>query len=708
MFKLLRFIGHKWYLLLLAAAAIIAQCYLQLMLPDYMGQIQTIITSSTINGDTSRLVTDILTEGGWMILCSLGVVLLAFIQLFCASYLSAYTGKMLREEMFAKVNSISLTDYNTFGTATLITRTTNDIEQMKNFVFMCIRILIMSPTMMIIALIKTSELDADLLIVLAVALPVILLIMLVLLVVASPYFRKIQEKLDNLTVVLRENLTGIRVIRAYDQEQTETKKFTYANTDLTKTHIKVNRIMTFTNPVIQIIFNFCFLGIYALGLSFLDNVLIENQLLILDEIANIASVAQYSMQIMNSFVMFAAVFIFMPQAVASGKRILEVLNIDTNKDSEENLSNNANFGQYQETLNNLYKKEEKELKPYILEYEKKFKEKFNYQTAKYKRTIMNEKEAKTTGLESIINSYDRIHSKYHLERKKVRTVFKESSIKNNNSNETIIERLKNSNLHGVIEFKDVSFAYPGSDTPCIEHVSFKTHPGKTTAIIGSTGSGKSTIINLIPRFYKVTSGEILIDGININEIPSNVVRDLLGFVPQTALLFKGTIRSNIKFGKKDATNEEINEALSVAQAENFVSKLPDGLDTFVSQSGKNFSGGQKQRLCIARALVRKPEFYVFDDSFSALDFKTDAKLRAALKNYTQNSSVIVVAQRVSSILDAENIIVLNEGKVVGEGTHNELIKSCAVYQDIVKSQLDSDEIEKTIRMGQEAVTEGGI
>lgn len=708
MFKLLRFIGHKWYLLLLAAAAIIAQCYLQLMLPDYMGQIQTIVTSSTINGDTSRLVTDILIEGGWMILCSLGVVLLAFIQLFCASYLSAYTGKMLREEMFAKVNSISLTDYNTFGTATLITRTTNDIEQMKNFVFMCIRILIMSPTMMIIALIKTSELDADLLIVLAVALPVILLIMLVLLVVASPYFRKIQEKIDNLTVVLRENLTGIRVIRAYDQEQTETKKFTYANTDLTKTHIKVNRIMTFTNPVIQIIFNFCFLGIYALGLSFLDNVLIENQLLILDEIANIASVAQYSMQIMNSFVMFAAVFIFMPQAVASGKRILEVLNIDTNKDSEENLSNNANFGQYQETLNNLYKKEEKELKPYILEYEKKFKEKFNYQTAKYKRTIMNEKEAKTTGLDSIINNYDRIHSKYHLERKKVRTAFKESSIENDNQNESIIDRLKNSNLHGIIEFKDVSFAYPGSDTPCIEHVSFKTHPGKTTAIIGSTGSGKSTIINLIPRFYKVTSGEILIDGININEIPSNIVRDLLGFVPQTALLFKGTIRSNIKFGKKDATDEEINEALSVAQAENFVSKLPDGLDTFVSQSGKNFSGGQKQRLCIARALVRKPEFYVFDDSFSALDFKTDAKLRAALKNYTQNSSVIVVAQRVSSILDAENIIVLNEGKVVGEGTHNELIKSCAVYQDIVKSQLDSDEIEKTIKMGQEAVTEGGI
>lgn len=708
MFKLLRFIGHKWYLLLLAAAAIIAQCYLQLMLPDYMGQIQTIVTSSTINGDTSRLVTDILIEGGWMILCSLGVVILAFIQLFCASYLSAYTGKMLREEMFAKVNSISLTDYNTFGTATLITRTTNDIEQMKNFVFMCIRILIMSPTMMIIALIKTSELDADLLIVLAVALPVILLIMLVLLVVASPYFRKIQEKIDNLTVVLRENLTGIRVIRAYDQEQTETKKFTYANTDLTKTHIKVNRIMTFTNPVIQIIFNFCFLGIYALGLSFLDNVLIENQLLILDEIANIASVAQYSMQIMNSFVMFAAVFIFMPQAVASGKRILEVLNIDTNKDSEENLSNNANFGQYQETLNTLYKKEEKELKPYILKYEKEFKEKFNYQTAKYKRTIMNEKEAKTTGLESIINNYDRIHSKYHLERKKVRTAFKKSSIENDNQNESIIDRLKNSKLHGVIEFKDVSFAYPGSDTPCIEHVSFKTHPGKTTAIIGSTGSGKSTIINLIPRFYKVTSGEILIDDININEIPSNVVRDLLGFVPQTALLFKGTIRSNIKFGKKDATDEEINEALSVAQAENFVSKLPDGLDTFVSQSGKNFSGGQKQRLCIARALVRKPEFYVFDDSFSALDFKTDAKLRAALKNYTQNSSVIVVAQRVSSILDAENIIVLNEGKVVGEGTHNELIKSCAVYQDIVKSQLDSDEIEKTIKMGQEAVTEGGI
>ena len=302
--------------------------------------------------------------------------------------------------------------------------------------------------------------------------------------------------------------------------------------------------------------------------------------------------------------------------------------------------------------------------------------------------------------------YEKIHQEYHLKRKKIREAFK-NHVSDGADTSKENDLIAKSDINGVIEFKNVTFSYPDTDTPCIENISFKTKPGKTTAIIGSTGSGKSTIINLIPKFYKPTSGEILFDGVNLEDVSSECVREHLGFVPQTALLFKGTIRSNIQFGKKDATDEEIKEVLKVAQAKNFVDKLPDQLDTFVSQSGKNFSGGQKQRLCIARALVKKPEVYVFDDSFSALDFKTDAKLRNALKGYVGNSSIIVVAQRVSSILDADNIIVLHEGKIVDQGTHQELIARCNVYQDIVKSQLDSDEIEKTINLNKDYVLEGG-
>ena len=705
--KILRFIGHKWYLLLLAAVAIISQCYLQLLLPEYMGNIQELITTES---NSSTLITDIWIQGGWMILISVGVVCLAFIQFYCASYISAYSGKMLRKEMFEKVNSISLTDYNSFGTATLITRTTNDIEQVKNFILMGIRILVMSPTMMIIAVIKTSQVDLKLLIILCIALPLILVVMSILLFVASPYFKKIQEKIDNITIVLRENLTGIRVVRAYDQEQTETKKFLYANKDLTKTNIKVNRIMTFANPFITILFNLCFIGIYALGFYLLDGTNFngaDNQNLIQTQIANIAVVGQYSMQIMTSFVMFAMIFVMMPQAIASSKRVLEVLNIDTNKDNEETLKYLDNYDQYQNKLNELYKEENDALKPIIDEFEKTYKTKFNYSLLKYKISTTSEEVLKHSVANKLMKSYDAIHTKYHLARKKIRYQYREmaSHIDVSSIEDKVNKKFNETGLKGVIEFNDVAFTYPGSDTPCVEHISFKTTPGKTTAIIGSTGSGKSTIVNLIPKFYKVTSGEIKLDGVNINEIPSDILRNKLGFVPQTALLFKGTIRYNMQFGNKNATDEEIFKALDVAQATHFVSKLPNGLDSFVSQSGKNFSGGQKQRLCIARALVRKPEIYVFDDSFSALDFKTDAKLRCALKSYTEGSSVIVVAQRVSSILDADNIIVLNEGKIVGQGNHTELIKNCKVYQDIVKSQLDSDEIEKTIQYSKNALTE---
>ena len=609
MTKVLSCLKNKWYLFLIVMGAIIAQCYLQLMLPEYMGKITQLIMS-----DSPSKINDIWINGGWMILISVGVVILATIQNFLGATLSAIAGRELRKEVFKKVNHLDQKYYNKFGTSTLITRTTNDIEQVKNYLLMAIRIVVMSPTYMIIGLIKTLTQDAMLSIILAICIPLIVVVMFLIMHFATPLFRKIQTKIDNLTVVLRGNLTGVRVVRAYNQQGTEYNKFDFANKDMTEVSRKVNRLMSVVNPTVSIIFNLCYIGIYALGFFLLDGTQIFVNGVINPDIplviTNVSVVAQYSLQIMQSFLMLAMIAVMYPQASACARRIKEV--IDSPKSFDED-----------------------EIDP--------------------KKT----------------------------------------------------ELFTNRKTRGIVKFNDVTFAYPDGEKPCISNISFETKPGKTTAIIGSTGSGKSTIINLIPRFYDVTSGSITLDGVDIRNLNVSDLRDAVGFVPQKALLFKGTIRENLKFGNKNATDEDINEALKVAQAFNFVDKLPDKLDSFVSQGGKNFSGGQKQRLAIARTLVKKPEIYIFDDSFSALDFKTDAKLRKALEGYVGTSSVIVVAQRVSSILNADTIIVLNEGKMVGKGTHAELLKSCPVYQDIVKSQLDPEEVEKTIKMMQEVTSEGG-
>ncbi len=595
--KVFQILGKKWYLVIIVYIAIIGQCYLQLQLPDRMNAIQNLITD--INSTTNK----ILIEGGWMILISVGVFILATFQNYFCTYLAAFVSKELRREMFKKVNTLSLGDYNKFGTATLITRTTNDVEQIKNFLIMGIRTAVMSPTYMIIALVlifTNNYTDPKLAIVLAIVLPLILVGMGILLAVTSPLFKKLQINIDNITVCLRENLTGIRVVRAYNQQETEDKKFDDANLEATKTIAKASKIMSLADPLVSVFFNISYVAIFALGYYLMDGVSLSDSALLSNQVSGIVVVSQYSTQIMQSFIMLAMLLIMIPQAFASIKRINEVINC---QDS---------------------------IKDYT--FTKDEEEKF-------------------------------------LNREK-----------------------------GVIEFKNVTFAYPDSNIPCIKNISFKTKPGKTTAIIGSTGSGKSTIINLIPRFYDPSEGEILLDGFNIKNIPLKSLKDNIGFVPQQALLFSGTIEENIKFGNKEATTEDINNVLAIAQAKHFVDKLPEGINSQVSQSGKNFSGGQKQRLCIARALVRKPEIYVFDDSFSALDFKTDAKLRLALKEYTTNSSIIIVAQRVSSILDADNILVINDGKCVGQGNHQELLKNCKVYQDIVKSQLDEEEVKKTIEM----------
>ena len=612
--KVIKILFKKWYVVLLVAACIILQVNLQLQLPEEMGNIQTYMNQYSSGAITQdAMYQGILETGGKMLLVSAGIALCAVVQNFFAAWLGAFVGKFMRAEVFYKVNSLSLSNYNKFGTATLITRTTNDIEQIKNLVAMSIRTLIMSPTYVILALIKILQKDARLAIVLAISVPLILIGIILLLHFATPLFKKIQECTDNVTIVLRENLTGIRVVRAYNQQETEYKKFDNANSAMRRTIIKVQRTMSVADPAINVIFDLCYVGIYALGFYLLDGLQLtssNNAQILSESLTNITVSAQYSMNIMTSFLMFAMLFVMIPQASASNRRINEVLN----------------------TVSTIQEKE------------------------------LTEEE---------------------------------------------LNKLKENKTKGVLEFKDVSFTYPDAKTPVISHINFKTKPGSITAIIGSTGSGKSSIINLIPRFYDATEGQILIDGVDVKDYPQKMLRDKLGFVPQTAVLFKGTIKENIRFGKDDATDEEINEALSVAQTEHFINKLPDKLDSYVAQGGKNFSGGQKQRLAIARALVRKPEIYIFDDSFSALDFKTDAKLRAALKDYAKDSSVIVVAQRVSSILDADNILVVNDGKIVGQGKHKTLLRTCKIYQDIVKSQLDADEIEKTIKMNEAAVLEGG-
>lgn len=723
---LLKPIGQKWYFLIIAAIAIITQVWFQLNLPEFMGNIQTLITykeTDTLVGpiiggtitllnpltgqnvlidnylSQGELVSQILNQGFWMLIVCVIILVCAFIQFHCASSLGAYVGRYLRDGMYKKVNELSLSQYNKFGTATLITRTTNDIEQIKNLVIMATRILIMAPTYITIGLIKTLTLDDPgprLALVLLIIVPLILIIFLAIFIVVGPSFKKMQTQVDDITVVLRENLTGIRVVRAYNQQEEENKKFDEQNTKFKKLIEKVGKVMAVASPLVTIMFNIAFIGIYAFGFYLLTEIKVtgaDTMIVIGNQITTIAVVAQYSMQIMNSFLMAAMILIMMPQASVSLKRINEVLNLDTSKD-EEHAKKAAIEGL------KLYKNRK------LHEFKENYKNSHNGATLSI--SLLTDKYSKMSKEEVLKDPQYEDFARYKFIEEQTDKAINALQTTTGEEYYSIFEKiLENSNEKGVVEFKNVSFQYPDSNIPTVEHISFKTKPGTTTAIIGSTGSGKSSLINLIPRFFDASDGQILLDGVDIRDLPEKVLRNHIGFVPQTAVLFSGTIKDNIKYGKENATDEEIMEALRIAQTEHFISKLEGGIDYRVSQGGKNFSGGQKQRLAIARCLVRKPEIYVFDDSFSALDFKTDARLRHELKQVTKNSSVIVVAQRVSSILDADNIIVLNEGKCVGQGTHAELLQNCEVYQDIVKSQLDKDEVEKTIQLVKAQALEGG-
>ncbi|KQL51197.1 multidrug ABC transporter ATP-binding protein [Heyndrickxia shackletonii] len=545
-----------------------------LYLPSLMGDI---VDKGVVRGDEPY----ILKIGGWMLLIAGIGAVCSIAASFYSSKVASSFGKNLRTKVFSHVESFSLNEFDQIGTASLITRTTNDINQVQQVLIMMLRMMVMAPLMCIGGIIMAVSRDAKLSLVLVVSLPVLFIAILLVQRKGIPLFKAMQKKLDKLNLVLRENLTGIRVIRSFNRIDYEKKRFEEANADLTQTAIKVNKIMATLMPVMMLIMNFSTIAIIWFG-----GIRIDHQNM---QVGDLMAFIQYAMQIMFSLIMLSMMFIMIPRASVSAVRINEVLDIKPNIKDAENVQ-------------------------------------------------------------------------------------------------------KATDKSGYIEFKNVTFSYPGAENPAISNISFKANPGKVTAIIGGTGSGKSTLISLIPRFYDVSSGEVLVDGVDVRSMSQEHLREKIGFVPQKAVLFTGTITDNISYGNEKATVEDVKHAAEIAQATEFISELKDGYDSVIAQGGTNVSGGQKQRLSIARALVRKPEIYIFDDSFSALDFKTDAKLRAELKKETGDSTVLIVAQRVSTVMDADQIIVLDQGKTAGIGTHKELMETCEVYREIVSSQLSEEEI----------------
>ena len=563
--------------------------YLQVManlqLPDYMAK----IINDGIIGESMNAI---YRNGGIMLLVTLGGGIAAVGVGFLATRVATSFARDIRRKVFEKVESFSIAEFNSLSTASLITRSTNDIQQIQMVTLMILRMVLMAPFMAIGALQNAIQNAPELIWIIAMAVGALFVIIVVLFTTALPKFKILQKMVDTLNLVTRENLTGLRVIRAFNKEKTEEKKFDEANADLMKLNLFVNRLMIILQPFMMLLMNIALVAIVWFGAQLVS----DNSI----EIGNMMAFMQYATQVIMSFLMISIIFIMIPRASVSAKRVNEVLNTTA--------------------------------------------------------TIRDPKNPKKPAR----------------------------------------------NGHGRIEFRDVTFTYPDADSPVLSGINFTAEPGQTTAFIGSTGSGKTTLIGLIPRFYDVTAGQVLIDNVDVRDMRLRDLSGQIGYVPQKGVLFSGTVKSNVTYGNKRASTKEIDTAIKVAQASDFVKKLEDGLQSNISQGGTNVSGGQKQRLSIARALAVKPKVYIFDDSFSALDFKTDAKLRKALQKETAGKTVLIVGQRISTIMNADKIIVMDEGKIVGQGTHDELMKHNVVYQEIAHSQLSDEELARNKNARKEA------
>ena len=584
MLKLIKNFGKKeWVYILTSFFLIFGQVWLELKMPDYMAEITKLVQTK------GSLIKDIVINGSYMLLCAFGSLILAVIVGYLVANLSSAFSMNLRKKVFSKVESLSLNEVKMFSTSSLITRTTNDISQIEMFLAMGLQLLIKAPITAIWAVTKIFNKNLEWSILTAIAVGILLSVVGVLIAIVMPKFKIVQRLTDKLNLVTRQNLTGIRVVRAFNAEKYQEEKFNEVNTKLTNQQLFNQKTFAIFSPIMYLVMNLLTLGIYYIGADLIDSALMADKITLF---GNMVVFSAYAMQVIMSFLMLAMIFMILPRAQVSATRINEVL--DTNV------------------------------------------------------TIVD------------------------------------GNIDKSNSKEK-----------GIVEFKNVSFKYPDAEEYLLKNISFKVNKGETIAFIGSTGSGKSTLINLVPRFYDATEGEVLVDNINVKDYKLETLYNKLGYVAQKAVIFSGTITENVGYGEsgKKITKDKIKEAIKVAQASSFVEKMDNQYDTHLAQGGTNVSGGQKQRLSIARAIARDPEIYIFDDSFSALDYKTDAVLRSELKKYTKDATVLIVAQRIGTIMNADKIVVLDNGNCVGMGTHKELLETCEIYKQIALSQLSKEELE---------------
>lgn len=570
------------FLIIICVILIALQVYLDLKIPDYMKEITTLVQT------TGTKIGDVLLQGVYMLICAFGSLLSAVFVGYLSSLISATFSKNVRKKLFEKIQSFSMEEIKLFSTSSLITRTTNDITNIQMFISMGLQMMIKAPITAIWTIMKILNKSWQWSVVTASAVLILILMVIFLMLTVLPKFKIVQKLIDNINNLTRENLTGIRVIRAFNGEKYQEEKFEKGNQNLTKTQLFNQRAMSIMSPVMYLVMNSLTLAIYFIGALLINNAMLGMKISLFSDMVVFSS---YAMQVIMSFLMLAMIFIMYPRAAVSASRINEVLSTD-------------------------------------------------------------------------------------------------AKIKDGKG-------VKNTKESGTVEFKNVSFKYPDSDEYILKNISFKANKGDTVAFIGSTGSGKSTLINLIPRFYDATDGEILIDGENIKDYTLEELHNKLGYVPQKAVMFNGSVNYNVSYGKttNKILEKNIKEAVKVAQAKDFVEKMTEKYNSNIAQGGTNISGGQKQRIAIARAIARKPEIYIFDDSFSALDYKTDYLLRKDLKKYTKDSTSLIVAQRIGTIMNATKILVLDEGVCVGIGTHKELLKNCDIYKEIAYSQLSEKELE---------------